>query len=134
MMENVERAAKFLKDAETYYLATADGDQPRVRPFGTAHVYEGRLYIQTGKVKDVSRQILANPKVEICAFNGNEWIRIAGSLEEDDRVEARASMLDAYPSLKNMYAADDGNTQVFYFKDAVATISSFTHEPETFTF
>ena len=134
MMENVERAAKFLKDAETYYLATADGDQPRVRPFGTAHVYEGRLYIQTGKVKDVSRQILANPKVEICAFNGNEWIRIAGSLVEDDRMEARASMLDAYPSLKNMYAADDGNTQVFYFKDAVATISSFTHEPETFTF
>lgn len=134
MMENVERAAKFLKDAETYYLATADGDQPRVRPFGTAHVYEGRLYIQTGKVKDVSRQILANPKVEICAFNGNEWIRIAGSLVEDDRVEARTSMLDAYPSLKNMYAADDGNTQVFYFKDAVATISSFTHEPETFTF
>ena len=133
-MENVERAAKFLKDAETYYLATADGDQPRVRPFGTAHVYEGRLYIQTGKVKDVSRQILANPKVEICAFNGNEWIRIAGSLVEDDRVEARASMLDAYPSLKNMYAADDGNTQVFSFKDAVATISSFTHEPETFTF
>ena len=133
-MENVERAAKFLKDAETYYLATADGDQPRVRPFGTAHVYEGWLYIQTGKVKDVSRQILANPKVEICAFNGNEWIRIAGSLVEDDRVEARASMLDAYPSLKNMYAADDGNTQVFYFKDAVATISSFTHEPETFTF
>ena len=134
IMENVERAAKFLKDAETYYLATADGDQPRVRPFGTAHVYEGRLYIQTGKVKDVSRQILANPKVEICAFNGNEWIRIAGSLVEDDRVEARTSMLDAYPSLKNMYAADDGNTQVFYFKDAVATISSFTHEPETFTF
>lgn len=134
MMENVERAAKFLKDAETYYLATADGDQPRVRPFGTAHVYEGRLYIQTGKVKDVSRQILANPKVEICAFNGNEWIRIAGSLVEDDRVEARTSMLDAYPSLKNMYAADDGNTQVFYFKDAVATISAFTHEPETFTF
>ena len=134
VMENVERAAKFLKDAETYYLATAEGDQPRVRPFGTAHVYEGRLYIQTGKVKDVSRQILANPKVEICAFNGDEWIRIAGSLVEDDRVEARASMLDAYPSLKNMYAADDGNTQVFYFKDAVATISAFTHEPETFTF
>lgn len=109
-MENVERAAKFLKDAETYYLATADGDQPRVRPFGTAHVYEGRLYIQTGKVKDVSRQILANPKVEICASKDGEWIRIAGTLVEDDRMEARASMLDAYPSLKNMYAADDGET------------------------
>ena len=108
VMENVERAAKFLKDAETYYLATAEGDQPRVRPFGTAHVYEGRLYIQTGKVKDVSRQILANPKVEICAFNGDEWIRIAGSLVEDDRVEARASMLDAYPDLRAMYNENDG--------------------------
>lgn len=127
----MERIVKFLKDAEVYYLATVEGDQPRVRPFGTAHIFEGRLYIQTGKVKDVSKQIMANPKVEICAFKDGEWIRIAGELAEDDRVEARQSMLDAYPSLKNMYAADDGNTQVFYFKNAVATISAFTHEPET---
>lgn len=127
----MERIVKFLKDAEVYYLATVEGDQPRVRPFGTAHIFEGRLYIQTGKVKDVSKQIMANPKVEICAFKNGEWIRIAGELAEDDRVEARQSMLDAYPSLKNMYAADDGNTQVFYFKNAVATISAFTHEPET---
>lgn len=133
-MAGIEKVTQFLKDAETYYLATAEGDQPRVRPFGTAHLYEGKLYIQTGKVKDVSKQLLANPKAEICAFKGGEWIRIAGELVEDDRVEARQSMLDAYPSLQKMYAADDGNTQVFYFKNATATISALTHEPEVIKF
>ena len=126
----MERVLKFLKDAETYYLATVDGDQPRVRPFGTAHVFEGKLYIQTGKVKDVSKQLHANPKVEICAFKDGEWLRVAGGLVEDDRREARVSMLEAYPSLQKMYSADDGNTEVFYFKDAIATFSSFAHEPE----
>lgn len=103
MEKNLERVVDFLKQANTYYLATVEGDQPRVRPFGTAHVYEGRLYIQTGKVKEVSRQMLANPKVEICAFMKGEWIRVSGELVEDDRVEARQSMLDAYPSLQKMY-------------------------------
>ncbi len=130
----MERVVKFLKDAEVYYLATVEGDQPRVRPFGTAHIFEGKLYIQTGKVKDVSKQLLANPKAEICAFKNGEWIRIAGELIEDDRVEARQSLLDAYPSLQRMYAADDGNTQVFYFRNATATISAFTHEPEVIHF
>ncbi len=127
----MERVVNFLKDAETYYLATVDGDQPRVRPFGTANVFEGKLYIQTGKVKDVSKQIHANPKVEICAFKNGEWLRVAGTLVEDDRREAKQAMLDAYPSLQKMYSADDGNTEVFYFKDAAATFSSFTKEPET---
>ena len=127
----MERTVKFLKDAGTYYLATMDGDQPRVRPFGTVHVFENKLYIQTGKVKDVSKQIHANPKVEICAFKDGEWLRVAGELAEDDRREARQSMLDAYPSLQGMYSADDGNTEVFYLKNAVATFSSFTNEPET---
>lgn len=130
----MEKVLQFLKDAETYYLATVEGDQPRVRPFGTAHIFEGKLYIQTGKVKDVSKQLHANPKAEICAFKGGEWIRVAGELVEDDRVEARQSMLDAYPSLQKMYAADDGNTEVFYFKNATATISAFMHEPEVITF
>ena len=130
----MEKVVQFLKDAEVYYLATVDGNQPRVRPFGTAHIFEGRLYIQTGKVKAVSKQISANPKVEICAFKNGEWIRISGELVEDDRVEARQSMLDAYPSLKGMYSADDGNTQVFYFKNATAVISAFTHGPETINF
>lgn len=125
----MDQVEKFLKEAQTYYLATVDGDQPRVRPFGTAHIFEGKLYIQTGKVKDVSKQLHQNPKAEICAFKDGEWLRVSGELIEDDRVEARQSMLDAYPSLQKMYQADDGNTEVFYFKDATAIFSSFTHEP-----
>jgi uncharacterized pyridoxamine 5'-phosphate oxidase family protein len=130
----MERVAKFLKEAEVYYLATVEGDQPRVRPFGTVHIFEGKLYIQTAKVKEVSKQIHANPKVEICAFKNGEWLRVAGELVEDNRIEASRSMLDAYPSLQTMYSADDGNTEVFYFKNATATFSSFTHEPEIVKF
>ena len=130
----MERVCNFLKDAGTYYLATVEGDQPRVRPFRTAHIVEGRLYIQTGKVKPVSKQLMANPKAEICAFHNGTWVRVAGELVEDDRVEARKSMLDAYPSLRKMYDENDGNTQVFYFKNATATFSSFTSAPETIEF
>ena len=130
----MERVCQFLKDAGVYYLATVEGDQPRVRPFGTAHIFEGKLYIQTGKVKPTSRQILANPKVEISAFHNGAWIRLAGVLVEDDRVEAKKSMLDAYPDLRGMYNENDGNTQVFYFQNAVATISAFGAAPETITF
>lgn len=130
----MERIINFLKEADTYYLATIEGDQPRVRPFGTAHLFEGKLYIQTGKVKDVSTQIHANPKVEICAYKNGEWLRIAGELVEDDRREAKQSMLDAYPSLQKMYSADDGNTEVFYFKNATATFYSFTHGKESVNF
>ena len=130
----MERVEKFLKDAGTYYLATVEGDQPRVRPFGTAHIFEDRLYIQTGKKKDVSKQLHANPKAEICAFMNGEWLRVSGELIEDDRREARVSMLDAYPSLKKMYDADDGNTEVFYFRNATAVFSSFTHAPEVVKF
>ena len=133
-MNNVERVCKFLDDAQTYYLATVEGDQPRVRPFGTALVYEDKLYIQTGRVKNVSKQIAANPKVEICAFQGGKWIRIAGELVNDDRREPKAAMLEKMPSLKAMYSADDDNTQVLYFKNAVATIFSFTDAPEEIRF
>ncbi len=130
----MDKVLKFLKDAETYYLATVEGDQPRVRLFGTAHVFEGKLYIQTGKVKDVSKQLHQNPKAEICAFKNGEWLRVSGKLIEDDRNEARQSMLDAYPSLQKMYKADDGNTEVFYFENATAIFSSFTHEPQIIKF
>ena len=130
----MEKVLQFLKEADTYYLATAEGDQPRVRPFGTVNFFEGKLYIQTGKVKEVSKQIHANPKVELCAFKGGEWLRLAGELVEDDRLEAKQAMLDAYPMLQNMYKADDGNTEVFYFKNATAQICAFTHEPEVITF
>ena len=130
----MQRVADFLKEAETYYLATVDGDQPRVRPFGTVNIFEDKLYIQTGKVKDVSKQIHANPKVELCAFKDGKWLRLSGKLVEDDRIEAKQSMLDAYPSLQGMYKADDGNTEVFYFEDATAVFSSFTSEPEVVKF
>ncbi len=130
----MKEVVDFLKKAGTYYLATVDGDQPRVRPFGTAHVFENKLYIQTGKVKDVSKQMKKNPKIEICAFNEGKWLRIQAIAVEDDRVEARQSMLDAYPGLKGRYSATDGNCQVLYLKDAVATFSSFTEQPRVVKF
>ena len=130
----MEKVVEFLKEAGAYYLATVEGDQPRVRPFGTAHVFERKLYIQTGKVKSVSKQIHANPKAEICAFKDGRWLRVTGKLVEDDRREARVSMLEAYPSLKAMYSPDDGNTEVFYFENAVATFYSFTDSPRIISF
>lgn len=130
----MERVAKYLKDVGTYFLATVEGDQPRVRPFGTVHIFEGKLYIQTGKVKNVAKQIAANPKVEISAFKDGTWLRVAAKLVEDDRREARVAMLDAYPDLKAMYDPDDGNTVVYYLEEAVATFSSFTAAPEVVKF
>lgn len=124
----------FLKKCNTYYLATVDGDQPRVRPFGTVDIFENRLYIQTGKVKDVSRQMQANSKVEISAFDGKVWIRVAATVVRDDRIEAKQHMLDAYPDLQSMYKADDNNTEVLYLKDATATFYSFTAEPRVIRF
>lgn len=130
----MQKVFDFLKQAETYYLATLDGDKPRVRPFGTVNIFEGKLYIQTGKKKPVSKQIAENPNVEICAFKNGEWLRLSGILVEDDRYEARKSMLDEYPNLRSMYDENDGNTQVFYFKDATAVIASFTAPPEEIKF
>ena len=130
----MKRVYEFLKNAEVYYLATVEGDQPRVRPFGTVNEFEGKLYIQTGKVKPTSRQLAVNPKAELCAFKDGAWIRIACELVEDDRVEVRKSMLDAYPNLRRMYDENDGNTQVFYMKNATATISSFVNAPVVIEF
>ena len=133
-MTAMERVCSFIKEAQTYYLATVDGDQPRVRPFGTINIFEGKLYIQTGRVKDVAKQLAANPKAEICAFKDGVWIRVAGELVDDDRVEPKKAMLEAYPELRRMYDPEDGNTEVLYFKNAKATFSSFTAAPETVEF
>jgi len=130
----MQRVNDFLKKAGTYYLATVEGDQPRVRPFGTVNIFENKLYIQTGKVKPTAKQLAENPKVEICAMADGEWIRVSGTLVEDDRFEAKKSMLDAYPGLRKMYDENDGNTVVYYFKNATAVISAFTHEPVTINF
>ena len=133
-MADLKQVEQFLNDAGVYFLATLDGDQPRVRPFGTAHLFEGRLYIQTGKVKAVSRQLHANPKAELCAFKDGRWLRVAATLVPDERRAAKAAMLDAYPDLKAMYSADDDNTEVLYLKAAKVTFCSFTAAPETVTF
>ena len=130
----MKRVLDFLKKAEVYYLATVDGDQPRVRPFGTINEFEGKLYIQTGKVKPTSKQLAANPKAEICAFKDGAWIRVACELVEDDRFEARKSMLDAYPNLRHMYNENDGNTQVLYMQNATATICAFGKATEIVEF
>lgn len=130
----MQRVLDFLKKTGIYFLATVDGDQPEVRPFGTVEKIDGRLYIQTGHVKPVARQIAANPKVAICAYDGKDWLRITATLVEDPRVEVKKAMLDAYPTLRAMYDENDGNTAVYYLKDAKATISSFTEAPIEITF
>ena len=132
MNERLERVIKFLDEAKTYYLATVEGDQPRVRPFGTALIYKDRLYIQTGKIKPVSHQLKENPKAEICAFKEVAWLRISGELVEDDTREVKTLMLEKMPSLRHMYNEDDGNMQMLYFKNAKATFSSFVAPTETF--
>ena len=132
--QGIDRVYYFLNDAVTYYLATVDGTKPRVRPFGTILLFDGKLYIQTGKSKEVSRQIEANPFVEICTFLNGAWLRIAAELVEDDNHDAKVAMLEKLPSLKEMYSADDDNMQMFYLKDATATFSSFVTEPEVITF
>ncbi len=132
MNSNLERVVKFIDNAGTYFLATMDNDQPRVRAFGTALIYKDRLYIQTGRIKEVSHQIAKNPKVEICAFKDGKWVRITGELVEDDNREVKTLMLDKMPTLRNMYSEDDGNMQMLYFKNAKVTFSSFTEAPETF--
>ncbi|MCR5723534.1 MAG: pyridoxamine 5'-phosphate oxidase family protein [Treponema sp.] len=119
----------FIKACGTYFLATVEDGQPRVRPFGTVNVFDGKLYIQTGKVKSVSKQIQANPRVELCCVKGGEWLRVSGELVRDDRREAKADMLEHYPDLKAMYSPDDDNTEVLYFKSAKATFASFTTAP-----
>ena len=128
-LANMERVQEFLHSTGCYFLATVDGDQPQVRPFGTAEIIEGKLYIQTGHVKNVAKQIAANPKVAICAYNGSQWLRITATLVEDPRVEIKKSMLDANPGLRSMYNENDDNTAVYFLTDAKATISSFTDAP-----
>ncbi len=130
----MEQVYEFLKQCGTYYLATVEGDQPRVRPFGTVAVFEGKLYIQTGKVKEVSKQLVKNPKAEICAFADGKWLRVAGKLIRDDRLSAKEYMLEQYPHLRGMYDPKDDNTEVLYLEDAVATFSSFTEPPQVIKF
>ena len=130
----MKEAQEFLKSAGVYYLATIDGDKPRVRPFGTCEIFENKLYIQTGKSKNVYKQIEKNPNVELCAFKDGKWIRVSGKLVADDRREAKKDMLDKNPELRGMYNEDDDNTIVLYLENAKAVISSFTEDEKVFEF
>ena len=130
----MQEVYEFLKKCGTYYLATEEDGQPRVRPFGTIDLFDGRLTIQTGKVKEVSRQMLRNPRVELCAFDGERWLRLAATAVEEPRLEAQKHMLDAYPSLQSMYQPGDGNTQIFALEGVTATFSSFTEAHRTVKF
>ena len=130
----MEEVVEFLKKCGVFYIATEEGDKPRVRPFGAVNIFEGKLYIQTGKIKNVSKQMQINPNVEICGFVDGKWIRLEGKVVRDDRREAKASMLDANPELKSMYSADDDNTEVLYFESAKATFCSFTEAPRVVEF
>jgi uncharacterized pyridoxamine 5'-phosphate oxidase family protein len=130
----MKEVQEFLKSAGVYYLATVDGDKPKVRPFGTAEIFEDHLYIQTGKKKDVFKQIEKNNNVEICAFKDGKWIRVTGKLLLDDRKEAKKDMLDKNPTLRSMYDENDDNTAVLYFEKGKAVISSFTEEPKVIEF
>ena len=125
---------EFLKAAGTYYLATVENGQPRVRPFGTIDIYDGRLYIQTGKCKAVADQLKANPKIELSAMHEGRWIRLAAEAVLDDNIEAQVHMLDNYPTLKGMYTPGDGNTEVYFLQNVTAAICSFTAEPEVYEF
>lgn len=133
-MSDLQKVYDFLIQCGTYYIATIDGDKPRVRPFGTAAIFEDKLYIQTSKLKNVSKQIQINNNVELSAFNGDNWIRVSGKLIRDDRREAKAYVLDKHPSLKTMYSADDEKTEVLYFESGTATFSSFNSEDEVIEF
>ena len=130
----MEEVYSFLKACGTYYLATMDGDQPRVRPFGTIDLSKGQLTIQTGRRKDVAKQMLANPRVELCAFDGKRWLRVTAKAVELAEVEAQEHMLNEYPNLRGAYTPGDGNTTVFALTEATATFSSFTEPSRTLTF
>ena len=125
---------EFLKECGTYYLATIDGDQPRVRPFGTVDIFEDKLYIQTGKSKNVSKQMQENPKIEICAYKDGKWLRVTAEVVRDENKEAKKHMLDNYPNLQDKYSPEDDNTEVLFLKNAKAVISSFTEEDITYEF
>jgi len=131
----MEEVLQYLRDSKTFYLATVDGDQPSVRPFGAAAIYNGKLYIQTSNLKNVFAQMIKNPKIEISAMKDDDtWIRITAEVVRDDSMEARQHMIDENPVLKNMYSADDGKCEVLFLKDATAVIYSFNSEPKTIKF
>ncbi|MBQ8078609.1 MAG: pyridoxamine 5'-phosphate oxidase family protein [Oscillospiraceae bacterium] len=120
----------FLRSCGTFYLATDEDGQPRVRPFGAISDFEGKLYIETNNQKKVYQQMMKNGKVELCGMHEGKWIRVEGTVKEDLRREARVAMLEDNPSLKSLASPDNGTMTVFYFESGTATIYSFTDAPK----
>ena len=127
-MYNMNEVQAYLKECGAFFIATNEGDQPRVRPFGVSEIINGRLYIMTSKVKDVFKQLDKNGKFEICAMkpSGAEWMRLEGTLVNDDTLAVKEEFLNRNESLKSMYKADDGNMAVLYVTNATASFFSFT--------
>ena len=136
MQQNMKEVQDYLKECGAFFIATTDGDQPRVRPFGVSEIINDRLYIMTGKVKDVYKQMAANGKFEICALkkSGSEWMRLSGVLVNDETLSVKEEFLNRNESLKSMYKADDDNMAVLYIKDATARFFSFTAPERTVQF
>ena len=124
---NMEEVQAYLKECGSFFIATVDGDQPRVRAFGVSEIIDGRLYIMTGKVKDVYKQMAANGKFEICALkpSGSEWIRVSGTLVNDETLSVKEEFLNRNEGLKSMYKADDDNMAVLYITNGTARFCSF---------
>ena len=131
----MQQVFQFLTGCPSFYLATVEGDQPRVRPFGALCAFEDKLYICTSKKKNVFAQIQNNPNVEISATSATgEWVRITAKVVADPSREAKAAMLEANPNLKRVYTLDDDIFAVFYLKDATAVFRSFKGRNDTVTF
>jgi uncharacterized pyridoxamine 5'-phosphate oxidase family protein len=130
----MEEILRYLKECGTFFLATVEGDQPRVRPFGVVAEFDGKLYIATNNQKNVYRQMLANPRVEISAMNHGTWLRLEARAHRDDRRSARERMLEENPSLNRTYRVDDGRFEVLCLEDATASIFGGGEGPRTVKF
>lgn len=127
----MNRIVEELKKVKVFYVATVDEDEPRVRPFGAVGEFEGNAYICTGRKKDVYKQLLNNPNVELCGmYDGGTWLRVSAVAEKDDRIEAEQAVLDDPTGPSQLYKAGDGNFVVFKLTNIKAFKYSFTSAPE----
>lgn len=127
----MNRIVEELKKTKIFYVSTIDGDQARVRPFSSCTEFEGALYICTNNQKNVYKQIMTNPKIEICGMeNDGTWIRINGTAVRDDRDEARKAMLEDPTGPSNLYTLGDGLFEVLKVENPKCIKYSMTNDPE----
>ncbi|MBQ7536063.1 MAG: pyridoxamine 5'-phosphate oxidase family protein [Stomatobaculum sp.] len=113
----------FLTEAGVFFLATADGDQPKLRPLGAHLEMDGKVIFGVGDFKNVYRQMKANPKVEIAACKKDgHWLRYTGKAVFEDDPKYAEAMLDAMPHLRNIYNDQTGNKMMTFHIDAVSAV------------